>query len=1068
MDGVLIKISDEYIMSTPVTYTGMPDIDMSDMVPEDLTDFTENSDILPLSEEESSGSGLDPTRIAHAMSNFIKQLEDPLFILGSLDAANNLIAGFQDNLGVPESDRVSIPSDALWVNGEEETQEGEMSDNAYEIDEISINGELDQLDLEEKKNQLPRRHFTQGMVAWFAGLALFPGLTTSDSVNGSNPNIPPNKEVDEEGGHNPDHISKADLFASTLVTTIFTGIVGTPLVHAAIKNKEGVSDSIKQYTDVKLSGKTVVTMFTAWAAKMIILYYDNKTNPDPDEVYASKHAYEHEKEELKNVIVGLLLVLASQATSHINVESGQSSSPEAIQKFKELLIKDGGLDESEVESVVNERTIPGEDALKYAEEIFGDDVVAGSQEHQDFMQEVAGKSAEEELGGIEFVPPDAEGVQKIIDYVDQEFKEKGAANIADLVGVIDTEYIIYWLMDKRFRGEIEEIDSNLEKAFAASVTKKVNQMMTISGILGPLSMTFTSASVANKLIPDIAKELLALKYVRAIRKYDDDAQPPDLYAEFEGVKQNLLNREINGPVGLVNLAVTFAANINGAMLIGDPPNFFYAINHGTAEWLKASAEGFQRALVMNLLIHRAYLGFVVGVPFSQIIDLPGVVGSTKDSIVSIGGSLSRGFTSKVDSFLGVLNKATSEETLGQIFGDSLGSELDIEAQVITEMNKVKEDLEEAKKKSGSNGNLLEITYDWEGLVSDPLKKVSELMILPELLGDIKNSLGGKDGHTDAGVGGSEDEVDGNLVKKTLFGFMRMGRRKNKNGNEEHRQEHGDGHAHAHEDAHHHHHALSHAARDVLFALNTQLWVVGSVQTLVKKFLGLDKPKELDITEVKEQTFMLMTSMMAMGPVADNVAALLFGIGVMGSLSEKYAKQKKKLLNGHRAEVREAVEKASVELQEKIRINALALTVFAGNLSYIGNGANMSIETLLDIVIEFGEDILDPNVDPAKRDEVIKKIIARLEQGGVSGFERGSNDLARSFQNVIAYIVNAMNFGYSLKQEFDAYDKFERDVEISLADHEASSAGHEAPHKDRNRRTFSRRQLFGLFAGGGQA
>lgn len=128
-------------------------------------------------------------------------------------------------------------------------------------------------------------------------------------------------------------------------------------------------------------------------------------------------------------------------------------------------------------------------------------------------------------------------------------------------------------------------------------------------------------------------------------------------------------------------------------------------------------------------------------------------------------------------------------------------------------------------------------------------------------------------------------------------------------------------------------ALGHSAKEVLWALLTQIPSVAAISHLAKKVIpkivGVEKNKPITPEQLKKIVTSVLTITMAMSGVADNVAGYMFCEGVLYSFfKETYGND---------------IFETNPNLESTIAILAKLIAEAAGNLSKVGNGPNFSQE-----------------------------------------------------------------------------------------------------------------------------
>jgi len=822
------------------------------------------------------------------------------------------------------------------------------------------------------RDGLSRRGFLQGLGVSLVALAILDPIAPTDrfadatlpdeTVPNRTPTLkaPTAPEVTVDGEHNADKISSMDIFTAAAVSAVFAGIVvgqiASEIPGSPVKVQMGLTSSL--------------IMGGVFTARVLLLKMDahlpEPTDLSPEDLaefkeerLASQHAYEHEMAELSNLAVAAALVAASEMTSHIGLHTPTDGE---VDGFLTQLLRD-------------------------AQELKIGEITIGIDQLRAYLN--VDKSIIESLAGLE----GEELHRRIADDLDRavaEFK---------LEGELDRIRSLH-------KAGTLQIDAEID-AKKQQVSELIMRTAYLAMIVAPFAFTFTSANLANKSGVEIAKVLTELHYLQEIKKHSDGQNSGGVVAiDYDLAFQTAVKTvkfDINSPTGYANLILSTAANTNGALLLGDPPGPFFASKFGLEEYLANTGYGLALSLGATVLFYNAYLLSNVGLVPQKLFKASS--GGFLDAVaIIINTSKIPAVLHKIDQvrFPAAFGQGGTEltfhfteirENLRQIVGDLLfedeigdytetvknvvnrlklrlgviGSTAD-QNQALSYLTSLRSALgTEAKADAGGHVDELqenvslrfaEITKSIglaqgmdlvivEGMIESNAQQVHALMQGIAAAVDVDAAVA---------VVGASPIFAGILhipaareeVKRMIENFM-----------------------HQRNSAHEGHNGASHAAKDVRNALFTQLFAVGSLQTITKKILGLDDPA-LVMTPQKVQVLIgaVLGSVAAVSSIADNVAAMLFGIDVLEKVSQKA--------------VGNTVYEANPEIGSTARRWAFLMSVLAGSLSKIGNGANMAIELL--------------------------EAILRNDESDVLNIINEHNRLGRSFANVYSVVQVLAAFG----------------------------------------------------------
>lgn len=750
-----------------------------------------------------------------------------------------------------------------------------------------------------------------------------------------------------EGGdahHNPNHISQANLQSAKVIGTLFGTLVGGQVTGeiTGFKAPETWPSLIRVPAETLTGGmspKTVATMATAWAGRLGWLMVDSQINTNEEEKIGSKHAYEHELAELTNVPIALGLSALSELTSMI--EYRETPNRELMQAIYEYMTEHDHID-----------------IFKMGQAQYEGEIDLSFEEFERFIE--VDPNTLTELSKLDQDHRRNFLIDKLEKYVYSE--------------AIESQFSIWeeslaTLSDEQIREKISEVEERMSKKIVSS-SLYINT-------LAPIFTTFTTATIADNLIPQIALLEAERSYLELWLSQDklrlNSIKDLRTLASQQAVSRTRSSK------GFVNYALTTAGNISGMGGIGDPPQLFFWAKYGLDEWFENSVvKGWPAAFAINASLTAEYLK-LNGLPVKE-----GYKGGMYN-FAELGSRIFKPFFdisgSRLNKAIEQLHKSQSDviridildnlteqfnrigrlkfPKAGEIF--SHFNDVKLEFVYSNEISSLKEMLFGNGKEEGFEVDLtskegVRAFFDSIGMEFEDQQHFNEYSnavnsIVETVLYELEAP--------------NTQEVEDLFV---LHGFPRTDRSTTAMVDAVM-----DTLARAEESGHH---GISHSAAEVRDALLTQLWAVGSLQVISKKFLGLDREGvHMTEEEMMKVTGAVLGIIAGSSAVADNVAAMLFGIDVLETLGKNYF--------GDTYE-------DDPEIGKQLRRYALWMSIVAGSLSKIGNGPNMSIRNVLEII----------KLENPGDDDVIRVMRERIKLG-------------KSFTNVYSWTAVAEMWAWQM-------------------------------------------------------
>lgn len=225
-----------------------------------------------------------------------------------------------------------------------------------------------------------------------------------------------------------------------------------------------------------------------------------------------------------------------------------------------------------------------------------------------FGGEEGGELAHEELeeikGGLIPLPV----LVALSDATTTELKVDTHEIFKSVEGALEAE-LDYSNIDRPSLGaEVGDWQEHLEKVNKDIVTKAA-QVAAITSVLAPLGTTYTSSSLANLMKGDMLKILYEQSYAKEVIRQKTTNGKTVEKEEVQTVAKERAEKLFNGSRGYSKLMFALAANIQGSWGIGDPPEIYFAMNHGSDLKTMALAHGVGAANseFYTLLLNGAWL-----------------------------------------------------------------------------------------------------------------------------------------------------------------------------------------------------------------------------------------------------------------------------------------------------------------------------------------------------------------------------------------------------------------------------------------------------------------------------
>ncbi len=146
------------------------------------------------------------------------------------------------------------------------------------------------------------------------------------------------------------------------------------------------------------------------------------------------------------------------------------------------------------------------------------------------------------------------------------------------------------------------------------VAELVAENFAVGMTIAPIATTYTSASLINAMNKRVASALAEHSYAKLVNeaKRSGVELSEDVLLDYMSQAAAEANQQMNGPLGYTKKTLLEGGNIQGASMLGDPPNFFYLQRHGAGEWLKASGQGFATMNTLALANTEVWLAATLG------------------------------------------------------------------------------------------------------------------------------------------------------------------------------------------------------------------------------------------------------------------------------------------------------------------------------------------------------------------------------------------------------------------------------------------------------------------------
>lgn len=788
--------------------------------------------------------------------------------------------------------------------------------------------------------KISRREFGKGSIAVTSVAAI--GMTPLKFTTLMNPSTSETPEESEVEHNNK--ISRVNLLTSGVVSSVFSGIIGLQFMGK-----------------LEMSPKTSAVMVSAWGAKMLALKLDSLgfLGSDDEERHASQAAFDHERAELSNLKIAFLLTGAAEFASHLYLDRyyGKINAEDiwnTISGGERVMVPlNGGSEEVELtfadfEAWMNiekasdispERTdivkriisgegledISDEEVAGLIEEWVADKRVETTlDKYEDARYEI--QLARDRLHGADLWTtvakindPETEHIDdlRLAGHIRKWIKQRDGI-YDEIPQVAITEQDLSDYLESR-EAELHTMSHETLDEEILSLEEKIRQgvwkMNAMAAMFAPIALTFTSAGIVNGYMKEMAVRMYELEALRKLKT-------SGLEADYHEDANKFAVDAMTSKWGLLHLMKALATNIQGAALFGDPPNIFFFQRYGKEEWLKNSAIGFSLSTALSTVETNIFLR-------KSGLDLTTQNGfGIRDYLSAAGNTVKSMFNTGLQAAAFINEKVTGNS-------DNL-------AQKVAKGLKVRDtdylNIDNESLTKGLPGKAAEMFY------LDPLIKTFKRVTSGDIVGGLREVYPDLD--HDPEVSNILNEMDptnfesidamkqyllekGILeeekIEKIIEGFEASDM------------------ANSH-DEHSHGHKLSHAALDVRNALLTQLWAVGSLQVVVKKILKLDQDRKPSKNEALVKIGAILGTIAGISGIADNVAAMLFGIDVLEEIGRKT--------------IGEEEYENNTDFQEALRRWAFLTAVSAGCLTLIGNGPNMVLEVLESVYRKDESDILD--------------------------------------------------------------------------------------------------------------
>lgn len=448
------------------------------------------------------------------------------------------------------------------------------------------------------------------------------------------------------------------------------------------------------------------------------------------------------------------------------------------------------------------------------------------------------------------------------------------------------------------------------------LTHAVADLVAVTSALAPLGTTYASSATADRMKEGVLQTLHELTFSRQVvheLRQNESRFLDKATLEAQAAKET--NELFNGPWGFSKLTLTLASNVQGSWGVGDPPEIFAAMRHAKTPERLIKAHAF-------------------GIANSEAHSLEGAMLWLKKAGIEIQGSQAQIFLRKQGAVLSSLTQMVTRATRSQDSGAPVsihGAEY-LRIKCEAARNVLTETSDKAQKAKAQVGKLLlEMQEDPKEWLSALLNgKLNLSLSLEERMAgvDTAPSFGLEDipgkFRDPRAQAESRPSAAHRAAEEATRQIMRASAPDSSSVTEKQAAQ--ETPAQEHDNA-----FLSHGAKEVLWALLTQVPVVAPAARLaseaVPKICGIKEGTRPSPAQAKEAVGAYLLSVIAMSAFADNVAAYLFGEESLKAFFKTYYGEE--VFNQH------------PRLADLVTIAPLKLAEQAGSLTKVGNGPNFA-------------------------------------------------------------------------------------------------------------------------------
>ena len=449
------------------------------------------------------------------------------------------------------------------------------------------------------------------------------------------------------------------------------------------------------------------------------------------------------------------------------------------------------------------------------------------------------------------------------------------------------------------------------------LTQSVADLIAVTSALAPLGTTYASSVTADRMKEGVLKTLHELTFSRqvvGVLRQDDRRYLDKEKLEERAAKET--NELFNGPWGFSKLALTLTSNVQGSWGIGDPPEIFAAMRHAKTPERLIKAHAF-------------------GIVNSEIHSLEGAMLWLKKAGVELRGAHLQTFIRQQGAVLSSLTQMVTRATRSEDSTSPVSIHGAEYLRIKREAAKsALEGLSEktVKARAGVGKVLMEIQEDpkqWVKTFLNGRASIDSLIedaamgsdaTLPFELAGIRGDFHDPRKRAESLPTEARSAVEEAIrqVAAAAAEPSSSGARNNQESTQTPAEKHDE-------------EFLSHGAKEVLWALLTQVPVVAPAARLaseaVPKICGIEVGKRPSALQAKKAVGAYLLSVIAMSGFADNAAAYLFGEESLGDFFKTY--------------YGERVFEEHPQLADLVTIVPLKLAEQAGSLTKVGNGPNFA-------------------------------------------------------------------------------------------------------------------------------